>query len=103
MQDVTVRTKIDADETKDGKEFNGGRTFPFPETLGEVQAWLTNYAKIAQEKNWTTEPDPVADMKTGFAIRVGKEIREKARAAYGKPEAAKAASEREAPPIGTVL
>jgi len=103
MKDVTVRTTIDAADTKDGKEFTGGRTFPFPDKIDERPAWEATYAKLAKEKSWTTAPDFLADAETGFRIRVGKEIREKARAAYGKDEAAKPAGERKETPVGTVL
>lgn len=104
MKDVTVRTTISADDTKDGKEFNGGRTFPFPDSLKELGDFEALYAKLAKEKNWSTLPDFMADAETGFRIRVGKEIREKARAAYAKQDESPAAGTPKAPaPVGTVL
>lgn len=103
MKDITVRTTISAEDTKDGKEFSGGRTFPFPDKLEERAAWEPAYMKLAKEKGWTTEPDFLADAETGFRIRVGKEIREKARSAYAKPVEAGTTAAKEAAPVGTVL
>lgn len=103
MKDVTVRTTIAAEDTKDGKEFTGGRTFPFPDKLEERAEWEKAYAKLAAEKKWETLPDFLADAETGFRIRVGKEIREKARAAFGKEEP-KTESGAKAPlPVGVNL
>lgn len=103
MKDVTVRTSIAAEDTKDGKEFTGGRTFPFPEKIEERAAWEQLYAKVAAEKKWETMPDFLADAETGFRIRVGKEIREKAKTAYGKPVEKAAAGAKSDEPLGTVL
>lgn len=104
MKAVVVKTHLDAEDTENGQPFDGSRSFPFPESLDsqDVQEWEQEYAAMAKQKGWTTQPDLLADAETGMRIRVGKEIREKARSTVGK-KVEKAATTRAAEPTGVEM